>query len=167
MAEEPLKQEVTDGWISMMEHYFLSAWLPNDPSSKNMLTSKVLSGNGGQEYLISMRSSPITIPAGESGGFSSQFYAGPKLQNDLEKLAPGLGLTVDYGILTVIAKPIFWLLSTIHSVVGNWGWSIILLTILIKAAFYKLSAASYRSMAKMKKVAPKLKSLKDRFGDDK
>jgi len=167
MAEEPLNQEVTGGWISMMEHYFLSAWLPNDPLSKNMLTTKVLSGAGTQEYLISMRSSSVTIPAGESGGFSSRFYAGPKLQNDLEKLAPGLELTVDYGILTIIAKPIFWLLSTIHSVIGNWGWSIILLTISIKAAFFKLSATSYRSMAKMKKVAPKLKSLKDRYGDDK
>jgi len=167
MAEEPLNQEVTGGWVSMMEHYFLSAWLPNDPLSKNSLSSKVLSGNGAEEYLISMRSSPTTIQAGESGGFSSRFYAGPKLQNDLEKLAPGLELTVDYGILTIISKPIFWLLSAIQSVVINWGWSIILLTILIKAAFFKLSAASYRSMAKMKKVAPKLKSLKDRYGDDK
>ncbi len=167
MTEKPLNQEVTGGWISMMEHYFLSAWLPNDPSSKNKLMSKVLSSNGTQEYLISMRSSPITIPAGESGEFSSRFYAGPKLQNKLEKLAPGLELTVDYGILTIIAKPIFWLLGSIHSVIGNWGWSIILLTVLIKAAFFKLSATSYRSMAKMKKVAPKLKSLKDRYGDDK
>lgn len=167
MAEKPLKQEVTGGWVSMMEHYFLSAWLPNDPLSKNRLTSKVLSGNGTEEYLISMRSSPITIQAGESGELSSRFYAGPKLQNDLEKLAPGLELTVDYGILTIISKPIFWLLSAIHSAIGNWGWSIILLTILIKAVFFKLSAASYRSMAKMKNAAPKLKSLKDRYGDDK
>jgi len=97
MAEEPLKQEVTGGWVSMMEHYFLSAWLPNDPLSKNRLTSKVLSSNGAEEYLISMRSSPITIQAGESGELSSRFYAGPKLQNDLEKLAPGLELTVDLG----------------------------------------------------------------------
>jgi YidC/Oxa1 family membrane protein insertase len=167
MAEEPLKQEVTGGWVSMMEHYFLSAWLPNDPLSKNRLTSKVLSSNGAEEYLISMRSSPITIQAGESGELSSRFYAGPKLQNDLEKLAPGLELTVDYGILTIISKPLFWLLSTIHSAIGNWGWSIILLTILIKAVFFKLSAASYRSMAKMKSAAPKLKSLKERYGDDK
>jgi YidC/Oxa1 family membrane protein insertase len=167
MAEEPLKQEVTGGWVSMMEHYFLSAWLPNDPLSKNRLTSKVLSSNGAEEYLISMRSSPITIQAGESGELSSRFYAGPKLQNDLEKLAPGLELTVDYGILTIISKPLFWLLSTIHSAIGNWGWSIILLTILIKAVFFKLSAASYRSMAKMKTAAPKLKSLKERYGDDK
>lgn len=167
MAEEPLNEVVTGGWISMMEHYFLSAWMPNDPLSENMLTSKVLTGNGAEEYLISMRSSPITIQAGESGELSGRFYAGPKLQNDLAKLAPGLELTVDYGILTIISKPLFWLLSTIHSAIGNWGWSIILLTILIKAVFFKLSAASYRSMAKMKNAAPKLKSLKDRYGDDK
>jgi YidC/Oxa1 family membrane protein insertase len=151
----------------MMQHYFLSAWLPNDPKAENFLYSKVVTAGGAQEYLIGSRSSATTIPAGERGTLSSRFYAGPKLQNDLEKLAPGLELTVDYGILTIISKPLFWLLSTIHSVVGNWGWAIILLTILIKAVFYKLSEAGFRSMAKMKNVAPKLKSLKERYADDK
>jgi len=167
MTEEPLKQQIKGGWVSMMEHYFLSAWLPNDPQAENLLYSKVVPSGSGEEYLIGMRSSAMTIEAGGRGTLSSRFYAGPKLQNDLETLAPGLELTVDYGILTIISKPLFWLLSKIHSVIGNWGWAIILLTILIKAAFFKLSAASYRSMAKMKNVAPKLKSLKDRYGDDK
>lgn len=167
MREEPLKQQVRGGWVAMMEHYFLSAWLPNDPESDNYLYSKVVSGNGAPEYLIGMRSSATTILAGESGTLSSRFYAGPKLQNNLEKLAPGLELTVDYGILTIISKPLFWLLSKIHSIVGNWGWAIILLTVLIKLVFYKLSEASYRSMAKMRLVAPKLASLKERYSDNK
>jgi YidC/Oxa1 family membrane protein insertase len=92
---------------------------------------------------------------------------GPKLQDQLDQIAPGLELAVDYGWLTILAKPIFWLLELIHSLVGNWGWAIIILTILIKAAFYKLSETSYKSMANMRKLAPRLKALKDRYGDDK
>jgi YidC/Oxa1 family membrane protein insertase len=93
-------------------------------------------------------------------------YVGPQDQHVLEKLSPGLDLVVDYGWLTVIAKPLYWLLETLHGVVGNWGWAIVLLTIVVKLAFFPLQAASYRSMAKMKQVTPKMTALRDRFGDD-
>jgi len=109
----------------------------------------------------------FTIPAEGSKELQRQLYIGPKLQDQLEKIADGLELTVDYGWLTVIAKPIFWLLKTIHNFVGNWGWSIIILTIIIKAAFFKLSETSYKSMANMRKFTPRLQALKDRYGDDK
>ncbi|MEN8168502.1 MAG: membrane protein insertase YidC, partial [Pseudomonadota bacterium] len=108
-----------------------------------------------------------TVPADGSHQFMKQLYIGPKLQDKLETIAEGLELTVDYGWLTVLAKPIFWLLKTIHDFVGNWGWSIILLTIIIKAAFYKLSETSYKSMANMRKLTPRLQAMKDRYGDDK
>ena len=167
MAENPLKETVTGGWVTMMQHYFLSAWIPSSPESENLLYSKVVNGAKGQEYIIGLRSQAVTIPAGEKGMLHSRLYVGPTLQNKLASLAPGLELTIDYGIFTIFSKPLFWLLSKIHSLVGNWGWSIILLTVLVKGVFYKLSETSYRSMAKMKKVAPKIQALKDRFGDDK
>jgi YidC/Oxa1 family membrane protein insertase len=109
----------------------------------------------------------VTIAPGDSYEFKRQMFVGPKLQDMLEDIAPGLELTVDYGWLTVIAKPIFWLLKTIHDWVGNWGWAIIILTIIIKAAFYKLSETSYKSMANMRKFTPRLQAMKDRYGDDK
>ena len=96
----------------------------------------------------------------------STLYAGPKLQNELEKISHGLDLTIDYGVLTFISKPLFWLLDKIHSFVGNWGWAIIILTLLIKLAFYKLSETSYRSMAKMKQFSPKIQSIRDKYGND-
>jgi len=109
----------------------------------------------------------IKVAAGTDQAVSASLYAGPKLQHVMKAVAPGLELTVDYGVLTILAQPIFWLLEHIHGLVGNWGWSIIFLTILIKLAFFKLSETSYKSMANMRKLAPRLKSLKERYGDDK
>jgi YidC/Oxa1 family membrane protein insertase len=109
----------------------------------------------------------VQVAANGSGSTHARLFVGPKLQHVMEAVAPGLELTVDYGKLTVLAKPIFWLLEKIHALVGNWGWSIILLTVLIKLAFFKLSEASYKSMANMRKLAPRLQALKERFGDDK
>jgi YidC/Oxa1 family membrane protein insertase len=108
----------------------------------------------------------VLIQPNEKGELSSKLYVGPKLQTELEKISPGLELTIDYGVLTFLSKPLFWLLNKIHTIVGNWGWSIILLTLIIKLVFYKLSETSYRSMAKMKKFSPKIQSIKERFGDD-
>jgi YidC/Oxa1 family membrane protein insertase len=113
-----------------------------------------------------MRSANKTVTNGGSAEFNSQFFVGPKLVERLEEITPGLDLTVDYGVLTFLSKPLYWLLSFYHSYVGNWGLAIILLTFTIKAVFYKLSEASYRSMARMRKVAPRLKKLKERHGDD-
>ncbi len=167
MEEEPLNLTVKSGWVAVMQHYFISAWLPQSSESENLLYSKVIRDGGVPAYLIGMRTPSLTIPPGQSGALGSRIYVGPKLQKALAKLYPGLELTSDYGIFTIFAKPLFWMLDKIHAVVGNWGWAIILLTILIKAAFFKLSATSYRSMAKMKKVAPKLQSIKERYPDDK
>jgi YidC/Oxa1 family membrane protein insertase len=114
-----------------------------------------------------MSSAEKLVNAGEQGSFQSQIFIGPKLQATLEEISPGLELTTDYGIFTIFSQPLFWLLSIIHDWVGNWGWAIIIVTILIKAAFYKLSATSYRSMAKMRAVQPKLQKLKETYGEDK
>ncbi len=108
----------------------------------------------------------VQVAGGTNQILNNILYIGPKIQQELEKIAPGLELTVDYGVLTFIAKPIFWLLTKIHNFVSNWGWSIILLTMLIKLVFYKLSEASYKSMANMRKVQPRLAAMKERFGDD-
>ncbi len=167
MAEKPLNMAVQGGWVAIMQHYFISAWLPQSSESSNVLYSKVIDGGGMPSYLIGMRTASITVPAGSTGTIGGRIYMGPKLQKELAKLYPGLELTSDYGIFTIFAKPLFWMLDKIHAVVGNWGWAIILLTLLIKLVFFKLSATSYRSMAKMKKVAPKLASIKERYPDDK
>jgi YidC/Oxa1 family membrane protein insertase len=167
IAEEPLDIQVTNGWIAMIQHYFIGAWIPPDGVSQTFYTMDVMSG-AEPKYVIGRKATNgITIPPGGTHSFTERLYAGPKLQDHLDEVAPGLRLAVDYGWLTFIAEPIFWLLELIHSVVGNWGWAIIILTILIKAAFYKLSETSYKSMANMRQVAPRLKALKDRYGDDK
>ncbi len=163
MQESPLDLEVTDGWVAMIQHYFLSAWVTPRGISETFY-SKVLDGS---RYIIGKYSPAISIPAGASHAFADQLYVGPKLQDSLADVAPGLELTVDYGWLTVIAQPIHWLLSMIYAVVGNWGWAIIVLTILIKLAFYKLSETSYKSMAGMRQITPRMQALKDRYGDDK
>jgi YidC/Oxa1 family membrane protein insertase len=163
IEKQPLDTQVTGGWIAMIQHYFMAAWIPPENEPQTFYTKVV----GGDRYIIGQYSPAATVGPGESHRFDSRLYVGPKLQETLEAIAPGLELAVDYGWLTILAKPIFWLLNLIHTLVGNWGWAIILLTILIKLAFYKLSETSYKSMANMRKLAPRLKALKDRYGDDK
>ena len=163
MASKPLKRESTGGWVAMLQHYFVGAWLPAQDQRLQFYTD-VLSG---QRHVMGLKSlTPLQVAPGKTGSTTAQLYLGPKDQDRLEKLAPGLELTVDYGWLTVISAPLFWALDWINRGVGNWGWAIIILTVLIKLAFYPLSAASYRSMAQMKKVQPKLESIKQRYGDD-
>ena len=164
MQESKLKRDITGGWAAMIQHYFLSAWVPEKEKAKTYYTTYK---ERNVVYTIGFRDKEESLVApGTSKSFNSVFYAGPKDQAELEKIAEGLELTVDYGVLTVIAKPIFWLLTNIHSVVGNWGWAIILLTIFIKLIFYKLSEASYKSMAKMRSVQPRMVAMKERFADD-
>jgi len=155
--------DVTGGWISLIQHYFLSAWVPPVDSPEHFFT-KVLKGD---RYLIGMYGSGVTVAPGQTQQLSSELWVGPKLQNSLSEVAAGLDLTVDYGWLTVIAQPLFWLLTKLHGLADNWGWAIILLTILIKLAFFKLSETSYKSMANMRRMGPKLQQLKQRYGDDK
>jgi len=163
MREQKLERSVTDGWIAMIQHYFMSAWIPPRGISETFYTN-VLDGS---RYIIGKYSPPVVVNAGASHTFTNQVYIGPKLPSTLAAVAPGLELTVDFGWLTVIAQPIHWLLDMIYMVVGNWGWAIVVLTILIKLAFYKLSEASYKSMAKMRQITPRMQALKDRYGDDK
>ncbi|MEJ2610981.1 MAG: membrane protein insertase YidC [Candidatus Thiodiazotropha sp.] len=163
MAKQTLSVDSDQGWVAMIQHYFLSAWIPPAQQVEHFYTNALSGGR----YLIGSYSPSVTVNKGESLTLGRELYVGPKLQDQLEKIAPGLELTVDYGWLTVIAKPIFWLLKTIHNLVGNWGWSIIILTILLKGAFFKLSETSYRSMANMRKVTPRMQAIKDRYGDDK
>ena len=157
-----LKENVSGGWVAWLQHYFVTAWIPAKSDSNVVQTRKDSQGN----YIIGYTGPAISVPAGGKVETSAMLYAGPKIQSKLKELSPGLELTVDYGFLWFIAQPIFWLLQHIHSLLGNWGWSIIVLTMLIKGLFFPLSAASYRSMARMRAVAPKLAALKERFGDD-
>jgi YidC/Oxa1 family membrane protein insertase len=162
MTSQKLQRDVTDGWIAMIQHYFIGAWVPPRGEQNHFYSNALPDGR----YVIGAYGQPVTVASTASHSFASGFVAGPKLQDHLESIAPGLDLTVDYGLLTFISKPIFWLMQWIYDLVGNWGWSIILLTLLIKLAFYKLSETSYRSMAGLKKLTPRLQALKDRYGDD-
>lgn len=151
-----------DGWVAMVQHYFLSAWLPKNAGHREFYARKAGEGLYDVGTIL-----PVgAIQPRTNKEFSATLYAGPQEQDKLNSLAPGLGLTVDYGWLTVIAAPIFWALSFIHKYVGNWGVAIILLTVFIKLLFFPLSAKSYRSMAQMKVLGPKLQKLKEHYGDD-
>lgn len=163
MDDENLKMNLDDGWLAMIQHYFLVSWVPEEGNT-NLYYSRQPSGT--YNYILGTRGPAKKIAAGESDEFNSKFYVGPKLQGHLDDVSPGLELTVDYGILTIFAKPLFSLLAFFHDWVGNWGWAIILLTLSVKLVFYKLSEMGYKSMAKMRKVAPRMKAMKERYGDD-
>ncbi len=163
IAEENLNYQLQDGWLAMIQHYFLAAWIP-ESDKDNLYFSRY--NRNKDHYILGTRTSAITIDAGQTGEITSRFVVGPKLQYELAEIAPGLDLTVDYGVLTIFAKPLFWLLNAFHEIFDNWGWAIIFLTITVKAVFYKLSEMSYRSMARMRKVAPRIQKMKEQFGDD-
>lgn len=164
IEEENLARDITAGWAAMSQHYFLGAWIPTDKESFSYFTRF---NKRGERYTIGMQATQETrVAAGENKTLAAQLFVGPKLQNTLGEIAPGLELTVDYGFLTVLSKPLFWLLDKFHSWVNNWGWAIILVTISIKLVFYKLSEASYKSMANMRRMQPRMAALKERFGDD-
>ncbi|MEH6799131.1 MAG: membrane protein insertase YidC [Halopseudomonas sabulinigri] len=162
LDDEKLNEKVNGGWIAWLQHYFVSAWVPDADTQHTFSTLKDSQGN----YIVRFTSPSVSVAPGEQTTIKSQFYAGPKIQDDLKAISPGLDLTIDYGFLWWIAQPLFVVLSFIHSFVGNWGWSIILLTCLIKLIFFPLSATSYRSMANMRRVAPKLQALREQHGDD-
>ena len=165
ISDTQMAEQISGGWVAMMQHYFVSAWAGKE-GENSLFYTKEIKGKNRTEYSIGMRSEPILIEPEQTATFSRTLFVGPKLQKNLEKVSPGLELTVDYGMLTFLSKPLFWLLDKIYSFTANWGWSIILLTILIKALFYKLSETSYRSMAKMKKFTPKIQTLRERYADD-
>lgn len=154
-AQEP-------AWIGMLQHYFVSAWILPEQSAREIYSNKVENNL----YRVGMKQSLGSIAPGSTATAHATLFVGPQDQNTLAQLAPGLDLVVDYGWLTFIAKPIFILLQWLHKLVGNWGWAIVLLTVMIKAAFYPLSAAGYKSMARMKNLAPRLTAMKERYKDD-
>ncbi|MDD5179705.1 MAG: membrane protein insertase YidC [Gallionellaceae bacterium] len=154
-------QRADNGWVGMLQHYFVAAWLPKGKVQREFYTKQLEN----DLYAAGVILPVATIVPGQSAKVGVPLYAGPA-QVSLDKIAPGLGLTVDYGWLTIIATPLFWLLSFLQGWVHNWGVAIILLTVLIKLAFFPLSAASYRSMGKMRVVAPKLEKIKQQYGDD-
>lgn len=156
-------QQADDGWIAMVQHYFASAWVPAEGVSRTNQALRLA------DNLYAIRTiEPVgTIAPGEHKVVDAQLWAGPQDQQAMSAVAPGLDVVVDYGWVTIIAKPMFKFMTWLYTLLGNWGWTIVVLTLLIKLVFYPLSAASYRSMAKMKLVTPRMKALRDKFGGDK
>ena len=162
MAEQNLSRDIKGGWAAFIQHYFLGAIIPEQNETNHFYSKAV----GDDRFVLGLISPSKTVAPGSSDSFATRFYVGPKTQSVLEELAPELERVVDYGVLTIIAKPLFWALELVHGLLANWGWAILVVTLLIKIAFFPLSAASYRSMANMRKLAPKIQQLKERYGDD-
>ncbi len=162
LDEGDYRISVDGGWIAFLQHYFLSAWIANPEDVNRFYGQRRSDGT----YVVGYTSPASNLSAGGTGQWQTRFYAGPKDQRELEKIAPNLNLTVDYGFLWWLAVPLFYILDWFHSFVGNWGLSIILLTLLVKLVLYPLSAASYRSMANMRRVGPQMKRLQERHSDD-
>ena len=156
-----LSESVTDGWIASLQHHFVSAAVP--PKAE---AYQVTLGQDGDHSLLTARGPLKAIPAGTTGQFSETLFVGPKLQDQLKSEGPKLERVVDYGKLTILAEPLFWLMEQVHRFVGNWGWTIIIVTFLLKLLFYKLTETSGRSMAKMRTIAPRIKSIQERYKDD-
>jgi YidC/Oxa1 family membrane protein insertase len=153
-----------ESWVAMVQHYFFAGVIPSTEQSQVVAKYRA---NSPHPYLAQILTNNKVVPAGGTVDFDSTWYVGPKLQKELPAVAKGLDLTVDYGVFTAISKPLFWVLEKIHAFVGNWGWSIVLLTVLIKLLFFKLSEAQYKSMARMRKLQPRITVLKERYKDDK
>jgi YidC/Oxa1 family membrane protein insertase len=161
-GKHPYPAQAKDGWIAIVQHYFVSAWAPKPGVERDFFTTHVVDNL----FTTGLKVPIGTVAPGASATVTVPLYIGPQETDKLRTIAPGLDLVVDYGWLTILAKPIFWFLKWIHSVVGNWGWSIIILTIIIKLAFYPLNAKAGRSMAQMKVLQPKMEKLKELYGDD-
>ncbi|EAR09833.1 membrane protein insertase YidC [Reinekea blandensis] len=150
------------GWVAMLQHYFLSAWIPSANDNNAFYGQKGSTG----DYYVGFQAPTVVVGPGESVSTGAQLYVGPKDQDQLDELADNLEKTVDYGWLWWIAQPLFWLMQFIHGLIGNWGWSIVLMTLTVKMVLYPLTASSYRSMGKMRKFAPVISELREQYGDD-
>ena len=162
IQEKDVKRESIGGWAAMIQHYFVSAWIPDQNIKQEYSTRSTSRGDN----IVGFSSPDTVLQPGEQVTLSSSLYVGPKIQKQLEAAAPNLELTVDFGWLWFIAQPLFWMLNLLHGFLGNWGWAIIILTVMIKAAFFHLSASAYRSMANMRRVGPELQRMKEQYGDD-
>ena len=163
IEDDDLKIKTDYGWVAMLQHYFLTAIIPDKKEEAHTYYTR--KGNN-RSYIIGAATPTKEIISGYKGALTHRVYFGPKEQKEIEKLAEGLSLTVDYGIFWFLAKPLYWLLDYINSYTNNWGWSIVLVTVILKLLFYRLSAAGYRSMANMRRVQPRLLALKERYQDD-
>ena len=163
MREKKLKVDTTNGWIAMLQHYFVTAMVPANQEELYHYYTLALEDD---RYAIGEITPTKTIAPGSTEKFEQKIYVGPKVQKVLEQIAPHLELTVDYGLLWFIAKPLFWCLQKFHSLTGNWGWAIILVTLMLKIIFYRLSAAGYLSMANMRKVQPRILAIRERYKND-
>ena len=163
IADANLNKSTQGGWVAMLQHYFVAAWVPNASEINQLYTQSI---NGGQKSVIGFKAPAVIVPAHGEATTSAVLYVGPKIQDDLEQLADGLDLTVDFGFLFMISKPLHWLLLQIQALVANWGIAIIIITIIVKGVMYPLTKAQYTSMAKMRDLQPKVTALKDRYGDD-
>jgi YidC/Oxa1 family membrane protein insertase len=176
IQKKPVAENTDSGWVGMLQHYFAGVWMPQAIANNGNANTYGFYSNytpkANPEYIMGYKTlSPLSLQAGETGTLSTRAFIGPKENDQLHKIedqenVEGLSLSIDYGWLTVVSDPLFWALDKIHNLVGNWGWAIIILTILIKLVFFPLSAASYKSMARMKKLQPRMETLKERFGDD-
>lgn len=164
-SKADLPPAAQDGWIAMVQHYFASAWLMDGAGSDKLKREFRAADLGSNQYAISMVASLPTVAAGATYSVQSSLFAGPADEKKLEVLAPGLELIKDYGIFAIISKPLYWLLDKLHSILGNWGWSIVALVVLLKAAFYWLNAKAYSSMAKMKAINPRIMEMRERLKD--
>jgi len=163
MRDVDLKRSQIGGWIAMIQHYFTSAWVPAAEGSNYFYSLAVAD----DRFVLGVMTPRVSVPPGGTGSVALRLYAGPKVQERLKAVSPNLERTVDYGWLWFLAEPLFWLLTKIYGFIGNWGFSIIVLTMLIKLAFFHLSATSYKSMARMRKLQPRVMDLRDRFAGDK
>ena len=166
-AKEPLTdRSVKGGWTAMEQHYFVTAWIP-PADEANTISTTVITHGSAPRYLIREMGPPLDVGPGQTGSSNARLYVGPKLRESLASVAPGFQLTVDYGVFSIVAAPLHWILTGLHKLSGNWGVAIILLVLLINIAIYKLSATQYRSAARMRKMKPRMDALKERYGDDK
>lgn len=163
LEEENLNVDIANGWAAMLQHYFVSALVPASQEETNRFYTLAPEGD---HFVIGAIAPTITVEPNMTGVVEQRLYMGPKSQGKLEKIAPGLELTVDYGVLWFLAKPLFWCLEKFHGITGNWGWAIVLITLMLKLIFFKLSAAGYKSMANMRRVQPRLMAIKDRYKGD-
>jgi YidC/Oxa1 family membrane protein insertase len=163
LGEETINREVKGGWLALQEHYFLSAWIPEN---KERIYNYFSDHYAGEFYVLGLADDNISVAANEKGSTGANLYVGPEIAKNLSSLAPNLDLTIDYGWLKYISIALFWLMDQINKIVGNWGWSIVIVTIIIKALFYKLTESTFKSTARMKELAPKLQALKERYAND-
>ncbi len=163
-----IEKQAADGWVSMIQHYFASAWLVNEPGNREFFIRKLpgQAGVRGDTYATGLVFTLPTLAPGASTTQKATLFAGPQEENKLAELAPGLERVKDYGMLTILAEPLFWLLDKLHGIIGNWGWTIVALVLLLKIALYGLNASAYKSMARMKAVAPRINEMKERLKDN-